>query len=188
MDGQFLLNNLGPGRYRIKITLPADSLYVKALELVNKTIPPKSINVAAHGLSIGQGEQISGLKVVIVDGAATISGRVVPAKEGENLPGPLKIFLIPLMETEKAEDVLRYQAVLIGNNYSYRFANIPPGQYWLLARPENGITSADRDMEFQQFSSASRLELRRIAGRIAMKLTLPENARIENQEIVFYQE
>jgi hypothetical protein len=163
-------------------------LYVKALELVDRTVSPKAINVAGQGLSIRQSEQLSGLRVVIAAGAATISGRVMPSKEGENLPGPMRIFLIPALEIEKAEDILRYKAVLAGNDYSYRFANVAPGQYWLLARRADWRITANRNTDLYQLGSATIMELRRIASRLAMKLTLTEDARIENHEIVFRQD
>jgi len=90
-------------------------------------------NAARNGITLKAGEKISGITVSIADGAALVSGKVIPATEGLRLPAGLRIHLVPA-EATAANDVLRYAEVFARANGSFLLSNLAPGKYWLIVR------------------------------------------------------
>src|SRR5947207_9425691 len=85
--GDFLLRNLRRGVYRVDSQLPGAGWYLRSITIgsppsTGKTSDP---NVARDGVSLKSGEKISGLTVVITEGAARLRGHL-SAAEGQRVP------------------------------------------------------------------------------------------------------
>jgi hypothetical protein len=165
-DGTFNLHYLWPGRYALRFGLPG-GWYVKAVEREiaaerepaapsdksAKGAQRESVFAAAHfGVSLKQGETLSGLTVAIAGGAASLRGLV---ESKTPLPQQLLVHLVPA-DAAWANDLLRYDEAVVGDG-RFAFANLAPGKYWLLAQPyEEGAGKAVWDQE-------ARLKLRKAA-------------------------
>ena len=138
--GEFTFNRLRDGRYRINTDLPSDNWYLKEILLQPaagaKQPKPTSLQLndaATKGITLKASENLEGLKIVLAEGAATLSGRVATENEGETLPAKLLIYAVPV-EKEHANDVLRYAQAKLKNDGSFTLAHLAPGKYWLLAQ------------------------------------------------------
>ncbi|HEX8140810.1 MAG TPA: carboxypeptidase-like regulatory domain-containing protein [Pyrinomonadaceae bacterium] len=85
-------------------------------------------------IQIGQGTQVTGIRISVATGAAKLSGRVLPGTEGGALAPRLRLYLVP-REPERANDPLRFAETDIRRDATFTLANLAPGRYWLLARP-----------------------------------------------------
>jgi hypothetical protein len=128
--GEFTVQNLPGNRYFLEPRLPNEHWYVKAIN--SPARGALTADVARNGISLKAGEKVDGVTVNIVNGAAVISGRVIPAKEGKQLPARLRIHLVPA-EDGAVDKVLRYAEVFTRSDGSFSLNNIAPGKYWLLA-------------------------------------------------------
>lgn len=135
--GEILLRNLGPATYRFEIRLPGAGWYLRELALppdpraANKTAP----NIAKNGLSIKNGDKISGLTITIVEGGAGFRGRVSPS-EGQVLPAALRVYLVPA-ERDASENMYRFFEGTAEADGKFAIGNIAPGRYWLIAQPQD---------------------------------------------------
>ncbi|MDQ3821603.1 MAG: hypothetical protein M3362_28525, partial [Acidobacteriota bacterium] len=77
--------------------------------------------------------RVAGLNFVITEGAASLLGRVAVA-ENEKPPQALFVYLVPA-EKDQSENVLRYFVTTARDDGSFVLGNLPPGLYWVLARP-----------------------------------------------------
>ena len=150
--GEFALKNLEAGRYRIAANLPDDGWYIRAIQsrqsgqsgagaskpTARAAAPPGvakgPVDLSRNGIAIKPGEKLSGIEVIIAEGAASLGGKIVPATEGAQLPKNLCIHLIPA-EAAAADDLLRYFETTIRNDDAFEFKHIAPGKYLLHARP-----------------------------------------------------
>ncbi len=158
-QGAFTLRGLRAGRYRLATELPAATWYVRSLQW-DKPAPtaatarkapvtpaPAPANPARDGLNVKQGERATGLLVTVAEGAASLSGK---AKAYQ------LVHLIPA-EKEAADDLLRYAQTYMQKDGAYRFTNLAPGKYWLLAQTAK---PTERPLAWD---AAQRLALRRAA-------------------------
>ncbi|HST52626.1 MAG TPA: carboxypeptidase-like regulatory domain-containing protein [Pyrinomonadaceae bacterium] len=158
--GAFMLRNLEPGRYRLLLHPADEALYVRSVELpstsTSTTSPstsapargtsaqrpaattstqPQRANTAARDFfDIRAGQQLSGIRLRLAEGAASLGGHVVAA-EGSTLPTPasLRVYLLPA-EREHADDTLRFYETTPGPDGSFSFKNLAPGRYFAFAR------------------------------------------------------
>ena len=141
--GEFTVYNLKANRYFLEPRLPNETWYVKSITSPALTSAPTNAggaaeraaasNAARNGITLKAGEKISGITVSVADGAALVSGKVIPATEGLRLPAGLRIHLVPA-EAIAANDVLRYAEVFARANGSFLLSNLAPGKYWLIVR------------------------------------------------------
>jgi len=142
--GEFTVYNLKANRYFLEPRLPNENWYLKSITSPALTSAPTNAggaaeraaaasNAARNGITLKAGEKISGITVSIADGAALVSGKVIPATEGLRLPAGLRIHLVPA-EATAANDVLRYAEVFARANGSFLLSNLAPGKYWLIVR------------------------------------------------------
>jgi hypothetical protein len=144
--GQFILRNLQPGRYRIDTYLPEESWYVRSIIMPAPARSKTPVDASQIGISVKAGERVSGLTVIIAEGAASVAGQVTPAREGAALPARLKVHIVPA-EREQADNPLRFKETTVRPDGSFSLSNIAPGKYLLLARPapaENDLTASAR--------------------------------------------
>lgn len=187
--GEFIVRELEAGRYRLTPQLPSDHWYVKAMSLggpvLAKTATTKTTakvttpNLAASGLTLKSGEKLSGLTVTIAEGAAGLSGRV----DGKNLPSRLRVQLVPA-ETEAASDVLRYFEVVTRDG-AFRFGNLAPGKYWLLARVVPDDESEEKPAKPVAWDATERAKLRRDAEAANNTVILTTCQRVKDFALKF---
>lgn len=173
---EFTLKNLEAGSYRIAADLPGENWYIRSL-----TQPAaqagKRTDAARQPFVLKQGEKRSGIELTIAEGAASLSGNAVAAREGQTLPR-LRVHLIPA-EATAAEDLLRYAETTAEQNGAFQFKHLAPGKYWLMARPaaetENKLPVA--------FDAAERSKLRREAEAQNNEVTLTPCQRTKDATV-----
>ncbi len=174
--GEFAFRNLEAGRWRLSAKLPDEFWFVRSINLPVKT-PASAVrktaaaatsaatlsNVGRSGLSVKSGEKLNGLTVTISEGAAGLKGNLV-AGEGEKLSGDYTVHLIPA-EKESADEILRYAQTNVSSDGGFRFKNIAPGRYYLLAKPLKDAKAARPEAWDQNLRAVLRREAE-AAGKI----------------------
>jgi hypothetical protein len=167
-DGEFVLRNLDAGHYRLVPHLPSEGWYVRS---VTAATGGAARDAGRSGLTLKPGEKVTGLKVTLAEGAASLKGKVVAA-EGARLPARLRVHLIPAGR-EAADDVLHYAEVQ-ANRGAFAFVNLAPGRYLLLARAlsEDEVETSSRQRPVA-WDAEARARLRREAeaANVAVELT-----------------
>jgi hypothetical protein len=187
--GEFTVYNLEANRYFLEPRLPNENWYVKSI--TGSDLPPASArgsaarnsapaDVAQSGIALKSGDKISGVTVTISDGAASVSGKVAPAKEGSRLPSRLRLHLVPA-EANAANDVLRYAETLARSDGSFSMRNISPGKYWLVARAAPDDEPSDAPSPPVAWDSIERAKLRKEAEATKAEITLKPCQRVTDQ-------
>jgi len=138
-QGSLKLRNLAPGDYYFVTRFAAKTWYVKSIALASSTTK-RAVDATHVWTTVKNGDRISGLKITLAEGAASLSGQVMLA-EGETLPEKLFVYLVPA-EKESGDEVLRFYGAAVNPDGKITVNNLAPGRYWLLARPEldGGLT------------------------------------------------
>jgi len=138
-QGDFILRNLASGQYRFNTRPFAKYWYLQSISLrssaaatTKTTQANRPIDAARNWVTVKSGDRVSGLIITLAEGAASLKGQIKLA-EGQKLPPRLFIYLVPA-ESEKAEDVLRFFAVLVAADGSFALNNLTPGRYWTIAK------------------------------------------------------
>jgi len=153
---KFAIERVPAGDYRIALWLPNEDWYISAITFGSGV---GQVDVASKGISITQGKLIFGLNVVMKNGAAGLSGRIVPTVAGTALPRGLRVFLVPA-ERRRAEERLRFSETEAGSDGSFKFNNFAPGSYRIFARTVQQKDSAEHAAD----TAAGRAGLLRDAG------------------------
>jgi Carboxypeptidase regulatory-like domain len=171
---EFASNNLEPGRYRIVTNLPGENWYVRA---INQPAPGKvksPIDTSRAAIAVKRGENLSGIEVIVADGAASLSGRIVYANELQSKTGkrPLsryRIHLIPA-ESTAADNLLRYFETPAGSDGSFAFKKLAPGKYRILAKPLPEGESIEGQTRPAAWDADERAKMRREAEKDVIEL------------------
>jgi Carboxypeptidase regulatory-like domain len=186
-SGEFTLLNLEAGRHRVIAQLPDENWYVRAISKesrppapgARRTVAPAPINIARSGATLKLGEKLTGITVMIAEDAAAVKGRVVADQDGK-LPGKIRAHLIPA-EKEAADDLLRYAQANASGDGGFIFKNIPPGRYYLLARPINEDASVSARL--QAWDNPERAALRKEAEAAGNVIELQSCQRIDDYKL-----
>jgi hypothetical protein len=192
--GEFTVYNLEANRYFLEPRLPNENWYVKSITA--SVSPPANArdsaarnstpaDVARSGVALKAGEKISGVTVTIADGAASVSGKVSPAKEGSRLPARLRVHLVPA-EAAATNDVLRYAEALARSDGSFSLRNISPGKYWLVARAASDDEPSDGTPQPVAWDSIERAKLRKEAEAMKVEIVLKPCQRVTDQIVKQY--
>ena len=127
--GRFQLFNFTPGQYNFDIRFFARYWYLRSLTLPGAK--DATIDLARNWLTLKMGDRVSGVKAILSEGAASISGRVELPEERR--PGRTVVYVVPA-DKDKADDVLRHFVVPVADDGSFTMDHIPPGRYWVLAK------------------------------------------------------
>ena len=140
IKGSFTLKNLQPGNYRIDSQPPASGWYLKSVAIGTRTgaVRTAGPNVVRDGISVKNGEHVTGLTVTITEGASRLSGRI-SAVEGQNLPPRMMVYLVP-GEREAVDNVFRFYEARTGADQTFTIDHINPGRYFIVAH-----SPADKD-------------------------------------------
>jgi Carboxypeptidase regulatory-like domain len=182
-DGGFTAKNLEAGRYWIDTDLPDENWYVRA---VTQAATPKPIDVSRAGVTLKQGEKISGIEMAVAQGAASLSGRVVQTREGAQLPKRLRVHLIPA-ETTATDDLLRYAEAPVRGDGSFDFKHIAPGKYLLSARQASEKEANDDQARQLAWDAVERAKLRREAAAAKNEIELKDCQRVK-EHVLRWQE
>ncbi len=171
---EFALNNLEPGRYRIVADLPRENWYVRA---INQPAPGKTkspIDTSRAGIAVKRGENLSGVEVIVAEGAASLSGRIVFADELQSKTSerPLsryRVHLIPA-ESTAAENLLRYFETPAGSDGTFAFKKLAPGKYWILAKQLPDGESVEGQTKPAAWDADERAKMRREAEKNVIEL------------------
>jgi hypothetical protein len=187
--GGFTIRRIAPGRYYIEMRLPAENWYLKSIATAPVAAPiarkPASSAVAGRdGFVLKAGEKLSGLNVTIATGAASLSGKVIAAKEGARLPSRLRVHLAPV-EAANADDPLRYAEMIVRPDRSFAFNNIAPGKYRLITRAAPDDEPAGRPHAPIAWDAIERAKLRKEAEALKVEIELKPCQRVAEQIIKF---
>jgi protocatechuate 3,4-dioxygenase beta subunit len=166
--GEFALKNLDAGRYRITFDLPDDGWHIRAINQTGVVTAKAAtsgamdgsknpVDISRNGIAIKPGDKLSGVEVIIAEGAATLSGRVVPAKG--QLPPRLRAHLIPA-EAASADDVIHYAQIDIRDDGSFQFKHIAPGIYLIHTRQLTEREANDGQVHPLAWDAVERVKLR----------------------------
>lgn len=181
--GAFTLRNLEPGVYRVAARPLDENFYAHSVQLPPTTPPAAKAGAQAAGraadlLNISSGQQLSGLAVRLVAGAAAVAGRVVGTDAGTQLPasGTLRVHLVPA-ERARAEEILRYAETAPAPDGTFAFKNLAPGRYLLVVRPSEATDAAPPPAAW---GADARARLRREAEAAAVTLDLQPCQRVND--------
>ncbi len=187
--GEFTINDVDPGHYRIGMRLPDENYYLKAV-IAPATVParrgaPAAVNnLSRTGLALKQGEKLTGVIVTVAEGAASLRGKVAPEKAGARLPERLRVHLIPA-EPNTADDVLRYAEALVRTDGAFALNNIAPGKYWLMTRAAPNEESSDRPVTPIAWDASERARLRKEAEAMKIEVELKPCQRVKDYVLRF---
>ncbi len=156
--GAFVLRDLPAGRYILRLDLPNQDWFVRAVTASggapNQT---QMIDAARNGLTLAVGEHLEGLTVSIGDGASYLHGRVTTSLEGTSIPARMLVYMMPA-ERVQAENSLRYTAAPVQSDGTFSFEHVAPGRYWLAVRTvSDEPTSSDVQTLFADARARTRL-------------------------------
>jgi hypothetical protein len=194
--GEFTVYNLEAKRYFLEPRLPNENWYVKAITTPAAVSSPAGArgaaarnsspaDVARSGIALKAGEKIAGVTVTVADGAAAVSGKVSPAKEGSRLPARLRVHLVPA-EAAAAGDVLRYAEAFARSDGSFSLSNIAPGKYWLVARAAPDDEPSDGLPPPAAWDAVERAKLRKEAEAMKVEIELKPCQRVMGQIVKQY--
>jgi hypothetical protein len=179
-DGGFIAKSLEAGRYRINADLPDESWYVRS---ITQSATPKPIDVSRAGVTLKQGEKKLDIEMIIAQGAASLSGRVVPSSEGAQLSKRLRVHLIPA-ETAAADDLLRYAESPVRGDGLFEFKNIAPGKYLLHTRQATEKEANDDQARPLARDAVERAKLRREAATVKNEIELKPCERVKDHKLI----
>src|SRR6266511_4389206 len=175
--GNFTLRELAAGRFRIKADLPDDGWYIRAITQPASGAAEKPGDASRNGIAIKAGEELSGVEVVIAEGAASLNGRVVPAKGESKLPSRLRVHLIPA-EVSAADDVLRYAETMVSAGGGFEFRHVAPGKYLLHIRRAAETEVNNDQARPLTWNAVERAKLRREAAAAKNEIELKACERV----------
>jgi hypothetical protein len=191
-QGAFKLRNLDAGRLRIEARALPDGFYLRsvvipaAAQAVGRQrapLAPRQRRKAAatvapppsshDSLVVASGQQLTGVRVVLAEGAAGVSGRV-GGDEGAlpTLDARLRVHLVPA-ERADADDVLRYAESTVNTDGAFALTNLAPGRYWIVARVASGEhETAESFTRPLAWETEARAGLRREAEAAGLSIVL----------------
>ena len=174
--GEFTLRNLHAGTYRVSVNLPSSAWYLKSL---TRAVNPRTSDsrIVSDGMTLTN-QSVSGLNIVLSEGAATIRGALVTS-EGKPLRDRQLIYLVP-GEKDSSSNLLRYFETRSEPDGRFELRNIPPGDYLAVAagleenRPLGILVRQDANL---------RNKVIRDAQKLNQSITLKPCERVENFEL-----
>lgn len=183
-EGEFVIQDLEAGRYRLILQLPSDHWYVKAMTVGATSTKPAAVkapmsSLAMTGITLKSGETLSGVVISLAEGAASLSGRL----EGKTLAARMRVHLVPA-EKDAADEVLRY-AEVVTRDGTFTFSHLAPGKYWILPRAVPEDESDEKPAKPTAWETGARVKLRREAESANQILELSSCQRVKDFVVRF---
>lgn len=190
--GEFIITRLHAQRYRLELQPPHANLYVKSIAATapskpttaTKPAPVAPNDSARDGVTLKQGERLSGVTITLAAGAASLRGRYVAQEEPAKLPARLRVHLLPA-EAASLDDVLRYHETLARSDGQFAFDHLAPGKYLLVARRVADEEATDRPRSPLAADNAERAKLRKEAGAVKHEIELQPCQQLQDQVIKY---
>ena len=133
INGQFSIRSLSAGNYRMRTSLPTADWYIRSIE--RSTQNPQSPKTAAPPelVTLGNGENLSGLNINLANGAASVDGHITSAAQPPELISFRRLYLVP-SEKERSDDTLRFSDTPMTGDGMFAFRNLAPGRYFLVSK------------------------------------------------------
>ncbi|MFN7944175.1 MAG: carboxypeptidase regulatory-like domain-containing protein [Blastocatellia bacterium] len=180
-QGEFSFNNLLPGRWQLRAQILSECCYLKSVAR-SETKASAANNLNREPLTLRSGEKLTGLSVVVAEGAAQVKGKVIAA--GTKLPSRVRVFLIPAAK-EAADDLLRYAEAKADSDGAFSFSSLAPGRYLLLARAVDADESDEKPARPLAWDNAERLKLRKAAEAANISLELQPCQRVTDFKLKY---
>jgi Carboxypeptidase regulatory-like domain len=191
-DGEFTITSLEAGTYHIESQLPDENWYLRSITIPSAAPTSKQTAAAtpagvsvSTGINLKSGKHLSGVTLVIAEGAAGLQGKIEAEVEGSSLPSQLRIHLVP-SEQSSSNDLLRFSETLLRSDGTFEFKNLTPGKYWLISRVVADLEPADRQPA--AWDDAERAKLRKEAEALKIEVELKACQRIFGQVLKFTNE
>ncbi len=191
--GEFSINNIQPARYFIETGLPDEYWFVKSTaasapqgEAIAGAVSKNTAStaIARDSINLKPGEKLTGLTLVIADGAASLRGKVVAEKEGVRLPSRMRVHLAPA-ESTASDDVFRYAETVARGDGSFALNPIAPGKYLLVVRAVPDDEPIDMPPPPVAWDADERTKLRREALAAKNEIELKPYQRVEDYVLLF---
>jgi len=177
--GEFKITHLSAGLHRLGAHSRNENWFVKSIHAAPGGLGRSSIvaDLVRSGVMLKPGERFTGVTIAVSDGAAGLSGKLAPAREGDKPSQRARIFLVPA-EPSATEQLLRYYESLTFTGV-FNVTGIAPGKYWLLARPitEEQLTMAPQPVAWD---AAERMKLRKEAEAAKNEIELKPCQRVKD--------
>lgn len=157
--GDFKIGDIDAGLYRIEARLPGEQWFVRSMTIPASAKGKPPIDAAREGLAIRPDQHVTDLTITLAEGAATLQGRIVPERQGANLPKRIRVHLIPV-EKENADQVLCFFEASAQADGTFEVTNVQPGRYWILALASEDDESIDDRTRPRAWDAAARSKLR----------------------------
>ena len=178
-NGDFSMVDVPSGTFRFNTKFQNDFWYLKS---VTHSAKSSRTDVAKQGVFVKPGEKISGLSLLLAEGAASIQGKIIP-EQNQKLPAKLRVNLIP-SEPQEAENLTRYFEVITRNG-EFTFSNLAPGKYWINAGEFSEAESPEIQRKPLAWDAKSRAILRREAEASGTLLELNSCQRLNDYSLKF---
>jgi hypothetical protein len=177
--GEFKITHLSAGFHRLGAHSRNENWFVRSIHAAPGGLGRSSIvaDLVRNGVMLKPGERFTGVTIAVSDGAAGLSGKLAPAREGDKPSQRARIFLVPA-EPAAAEQLLRYYESLTFTGV-FNVTGIAPGKYWLMARPitEEQLTMAPQPVAWD---AAERMKLRKEAESAKNEIELKPCQRVKD--------
>jgi hypothetical protein len=121
-DGTFLLPNVLPDRYTVKLFGVPETYYISDVEVGDRTMDGRIIDFSRG---------VMPLRITLSAAGGTVTGSVVGPQQ-QSVSGA-KVVLIPDVEHRSSYDL--YKVVTTAKDGSFKMVGIAPGEYSLFAWP-----------------------------------------------------
>jgi hypothetical protein len=180
--GEFLLQRIEAGHYRIETRTLDDAWYIRAIKVAGTARTTTTVDAGRNGFPVKGGERVGGLTVTVAEGAASLRGSVAAQKEGAALPERLRVHLVPA-EKELADDTLRFAETAVQSDGTFSLNNLAPGRYWLLTSQASPEEASERSPRPIAWKTSSRASLRRDGEALNLSLELKPCQRITDYKL-----
>ena len=181
--GEFKITHLTAGHHHLRAFSRNENWFVKSIHAAPSGLSRSSIvaDLVRSGVMLKPGERLTGVTIAVTDGAASLSGKIVPARETDKLPQRARVYLVPA-EPAAADQLLRYHEIQTVTGV-FSFTNLAPGKYRLLAKPiaeEETVPPPPAAWDV-----AERLKLRREAEAAKHEIELKPCQRVKDYTLRF---
>lgn len=170
-SGHFVVRNLWSGAYDLEVRFFSRYWYLRSIKPPSSSAASRTTETnsgSANRLSLKAGDSVSGIKITLAEGAASLAGQMQSPKDQTPKTASF-VYLVPA-EKDAADDALRFFTAEIEADGSFVLDNLPPGRYWSIVK-----TPTDKDPKS--------IKTLRIADAVEMRAKLRAEAEAARHEL-----